>query len=217
MELCIGQTVNINHNSQDWLITNELIEKGITYFVLKCKRTGKFTAISKDGSLYCPPVFKRADLTAPYKQHLTGKNIKLTIKEYNMQKETPQTKETKTMKNNTQTLYTFKLKNKTVYGTFVQEDSDGNFVMQVSKTEDYVAVNPKDVQEVAPYTIVVEKLGDAAVYSMKAKKGSVKKGDLLSLDVEDIDGLFVVKDIDTKDKTTDLVLKGRIVPTKAIK
>ena len=138
----------------------------------------------------------------------------LTYSCLNKSKENKKEKEKMTQQNK---LYTFKKDKKTVYGKFLAEDADSKWVMKVEGTGEFVAMDPKDLEEVVPYTVFLKHVNGAVSdgFHFKTTKGSVKVGDLLK--VKGYSGIWEVSKLDTKELNYKDELKGKILQTKEIK
>ena len=96
------------------------------------------------------------------------------------------------------------LEEKPRFGTFLTKNSQGKMVLEMKgKDGEVEAFDPKELEEVLPYTVSIQKMpsdgqkGDIRHYQFA--KGSVKKNDLL---VHISTGLiYKVTDLDTKSKT----------------
>lgn len=94
------------------------------------------------------------------------------------------------------------------YGTLLARDSAGNMVLELKGSVPKVqAYTPDQLEEVRPYTILVQAVGDArSEFHMEADKGSVEEGDLVFLPKHNT--LIKIVKLDTKSKSARCRLKG---------
>jgi hypothetical protein len=84
------------------------------------------------------------------------------------------------------------------FGTMLAKTSDGKFVLELKPTGEIKTFDPKEIEEVLPYTIRLTGRDDNVTVDVIAKKGVVEVGDFV------FDGpgfkLFRVSAIDTKSR-----------------
>jgi len=112
--------------------------------------------------------------------------------------------------------WTAKAGEEPVFGTFLTEDSDGHWVMQMADGDkNLVRVEPGLPERVLPYTVKVHPVGGGrSGFDLKTKKGSVQADDLIMLR----SGMLVrVAKLDSKSDKPDLeTLRGHILSTRPI-
>tara|TARA_R110002072_G_scaffold63430_3_gene157837 strand:+ start:4863 stop:5390 length:528 start_codon:yes stop_codon:yes gene_type:complete len=83
------------------------------------------------------------------------------------------------------------------YGTMLTKDSQGNYVLELKGSNDVKAFDPKTLEEVLPYTVLIQWASGAQKH-YEVSKGSLSKGDIVISD----QGLILgrVEDIDTKNR-----------------
>jgi len=109
---------------------------------------------------------------------------------------------------------------KPAFGSFLAENSDGDYVMEVKGTAVPIVVSPDKVEKVMPYTVKLRGSNtmDSGHVHMKAKKGSVKRGDIIVMDdVDQIGILGHILEINSKcDRDNLKTLKGRKLATSPV-
>ena len=113
------------------------------------------------------------------------------------------------------TLYTFTDEDgKAVFGNHIGTNSENKFIIEVKGTGEIVIKDPKDLEEVLPYTFSVELAGKEIHYI--GEPGKVTKGDLLLHKTNGGYAIAQVKAIDTKNKGARSKFNGRRILTEVI-
>ena len=102
----------------------------------------------------------------------------------------------------------------TVFGTHVGTNSQNLYILEVKGRDDYVVKDPKELEEVLPYTFSVNINGQEIHYIGSPDKG--KKGDFLLVPAGNSFCIARVKEVDTKNKNARNKLKGRKILTEEI-
>lgn len=103
---------------------------------------------------------------------------------------------------------------KTVIGTHIGTNSKNHFILEVKGRDDYVIKNPKELEEVLPYTFSVDFGGKELHYEGNPEK--IQKGDWLILDTgRGNSSVVCVKSVDTKSRSATK-FKGRKLLTEDI-
>ena len=115
----------------------------------------------------------------------------------------------------TKTLYTFTNEDgKAVFGTHIGTNSENKFIIEVKGTGEILVRDPKDLEEVLPYTFSVE-IGGKEIHYI-GEPGKLSKGDwLLHKSTKGFD-IVQVKAVDTKSKTARAKFNGRRILTEEI-
>lgn len=88
------------------------------------------------------------------------------------------------------------------YATKLAVDSEGNWVMEPKGGGTVFSANPKDIEEVLPYTISVVFKDGGQVYSYLAEKGKYEEGAFYMMNNRDNNFTIVqVTKVDTKSRT----------------
>lgn len=115
----------------------------------------------------------------------------------------------------TKTLYSFNDNGKAVFATYLATNSENKYILEVKGTGDIVVKDPKELEEVLPYTFSVKVSGKELHYI--GEPGKLKKGDWLILDTGNRGyEIVTVEAIDTKNKTARSKFKGRKITTEEI-
>jgi hypothetical protein len=102
----------------------------------------------------------------------------------------------------------------TVFGTHVGTNSQNLYILEVKGQDDYVVKNPKELEEVLPYTFSVVINGQEIHYIGSPDK--VKKGDFFLVPAGNSFCIARVKEVDTKNKNARAKMKGHKVLTEEI-
>jgi hypothetical protein len=107
----------------------------------------------------------------------------------------------------TKTLYSFQKEDKTVgYGSHIGTNSSNQYLIEEKGTNTIHVFDPKDLEEVLPYTFSATMNGKETHYI--ASPGSLKKGDYLLYTSGSQPMIAVVTAVDTKNKAARTKFKG---------
>lgn len=94
------------------------------------------------------------------------------------------------------------------FGTFLATNSAGKTVLEMKGSSGAVeAFDPKDIEEVLPWTFTITQPGDGRIFTYTGAKGCVEKGDLVMS--REHNGVFTVSAVDTKSRNHQGTFKGR--------
>lgn len=113
------------------------------------------------------------------------------------------------------TLYSFRDDNgDTVTGTHVGTNSQDLYILEVKGRDDYIVRDPREIEEVIPYTFSVNINGQEIHYRGEPKKVSV--GDFFLVPAGNSFCVARVKEVDTKNRNARVELKGHKILTEEI-
>lgn len=112
------------------------------------------------------------------------------------------------------TLYKFDHEGNEVFGTHIGTDGSNNYVLEIKGGGGIVVKDPKDIEEVIPWTFSV-KINGKETHFM-GQKDKVKKGDFLLYNCNGTPVLCTVTGVDTKCRTARDKFKGLRLMTEAI-
>lgn len=108
----------------------------------------------------------------------------------------------------TKTLYSFKKEDgSTAYGSHIGTNSSNNYLIEEKGTGDIHVFDPKDLEEVLPYTFSTSINGKETHYV--CQPNAVKKGDFLLYTTGATPQIAVVTAVDTKNKTARGKFRGK--------
>lgn len=108
----------------------------------------------------------------------------------------------------TKTLYSFtKADGTTAYGSHIGTNSSNNYLIEEKGTGEIHVLNPKDLEEVLPYTFSATINGKETHYV--CQPDAVKKGDFLLYASDSTPQIAVVTAVDTKNKTARSKFRGK--------
>lgn len=100
------------------------------------------------------------------------------------------------------------------YGLHVGTNSQDLYILEVEGRGDYVVKDPREIEEVLPYTFSV-KLNSREVHYI-GEPGRVSKGDWLILDSKGSYNIAQVQSVDTKNKGAKSKFSGRRIITEEL-
>lgn len=112
------------------------------------------------------------------------------------------------------TLYSFNDGGSVAFGTHVGTNSQNLFILEVQGRDGYVVKDPKELEEVLPYTFSIKLNGREVHYVGEPDKVSV--GDWLILDNNSSYSIVQVQSINTKNKKAKAKFKGRRLMTERV-
>jgi hypothetical protein len=173
------------------------------------KNSGKkpFEIVSQPYSQYSPLAARAASYCGRYLHNgslVYAKENSIKIYEQDQQEMT------------TKTLYSYKEESgKVVFATYLATNSENKYILEVKGTGEIVVKDPKELEEVLPYTFSVKVSGKELHYI--GERGKLKKGDWLIMDTGNRGyEIVTVEAIDTKNKTARSKFKGRKITTEEI-
>jgi hypothetical protein len=119
-----------------------------------------------------------------------------------------------TPKSTMKTLYKFTHEGNEVFGTHIGTDGSNNYVLEVKGGGGIVVKDPKDIEEVIPWTFAVKINGKETHFMGQPDK--VKKGDFLLYNCNGTPVLCTVTGVDTKCKTAREKFKGLRLVTETL-
>jgi len=123
--------------------------------------------------------------------------------------------ETMTTQNPTQMLYQFKTEDgSTAYGTHIGTNSKNLWLMEEKGSGRVLTIDPKDAEEVLPYTFSVKMRGNTTHYI--GEEGMVSMGDVLLYTGGDYPEIATVTAVNTKNKSSHTKFTGRRVVTEQL-
>ena len=112
------------------------------------------------------------------------------------------------------TLYSFNDEGNTIFGTHVGINSQNLFILEVQGQDDFVVKDPKELEEVLPYTFSIKVNGRETHYV--GEPGRVSEGDWLILDNGSGYVIAQVQKVDTKSKGAKAKFDGRRLMTERV-
>jgi hypothetical protein len=123
--------------------------------------------------------------------------------------------ESENMTTETQMLYQFKTEDgSTAYGTHIGTNSKNLWLMEEKGSGRVLTIDPKDAEEVLPYTFSVKMRGNTTHYI--GEEGMVTTGDVLLYTGGDHPEIATVTAINTKNKSARAKFTGRRVVTEQL-
>lgn len=101
-----------------------------------------------------------------------------------------------------------------LFGTHVGTNSSNQFLLEVKGQGNIVVKDPKELEEVLPYTFSVDVAGKEIHY--QGKPGTLEKGDLLLIPGNGSFVIAQVKAVDTRNKGARANFKGRKLLTEKV-
>lgn len=117
-------------------------------------------------------------------------------------------------KSTMKTLYKFTHQGNEVFGTHIGTDGSNNYVLEIKGGGGIVVKDPKDIEEVIPWTFAVKINGKETHFMGQPDK--VKKGDFLLYNCNGTPVLCTVTGVDTKCKTAREKFKGLKLITEVL-
>ncbi len=115
----------------------------------------------------------------------------------------------------TKTLYSFTENGEQLFGTHIGTNSQNNYILEVKGHDTYFIKDPKELEEVLPYTFSVSIGGKDVHYQGSPDK--IKKGDYLLISTGNTAPcIVVVTAVDTKDKTARSKFNGVKLVTEKV-
>lgn len=102
----------------------------------------------------------------------------------------------------------------TITGTHVGTNSQNLFILEVKGRDNYIVKDPKEVEEVLPYTFSVMINGQEIHYA--GSPDTVHRGDFFLVPAGNSYCVARVKEVDTKNKNARAKLRGHKVLTEEI-
>jgi hypothetical protein len=123
--------------------------------------------------------------------------------------------ESENMTTETQMLYQFKTEDSsTAYGTHIGTNSKSLWLMEEKGSGRVLTIDPKDAEEVLPYTFSVKMRGNTTHYI--GEEGMVSTGDVLLYTGGDYPEIATVTAVNTKNKSARAKFTGRRVVTEQL-
>lgn len=115
----------------------------------------------------------------------------------------------------TKTLYSFTENGEQLFGTHVGTNSQNMYILEVKGHDTYFIKDPKELEEVLPYTFSVSIGGKDVHYQGQPDK--IKKGDYLLISTgNNVPCIGVVTAVDTKNKTARSKFNGVKLVTEKV-
>jgi hypothetical protein len=115
----------------------------------------------------------------------------------------------------TKTLYSFTENGEELFGTHVGTNSQNMYILEVKGHDTYFIKDPKELEEVLPYTFSVKIDGREVHYQGQPDK--IKKGDYLLISTgNNVPCIGVVTAVDTKNKTARSKFNGVKLVTEKV-
>jgi hypothetical protein len=115
----------------------------------------------------------------------------------------------------TKTLYSFAENGEQLFGTHVGTNSQNMYILEVKGHDTYFIKDPKELEEVLPYTFSVSIGGKDVHYQGQPDK--IKKGDYLLISTgNNVPCIGVVTAVDTKNKTARSKFNGVKLVTEKV-
>lgn len=110
-------------------------------------------------------------------------------------------------------LYEFKVEGETLFGVRLATNSEGKWVMETKGGKGVYAVDKSELQEVIPYSILVQPHYSKDKIHMMAEKGKYTVGEIYVMENSSGFALYRVVKVDTKTNTSHTFTPSEKIPT----